>query len=110
MKIVAVICNIVLFGLSWVVFVTGLPSTKPIYVVFTLWIMLNMVFNVVVISFFSENAVMKVIGIVCNIVFLGFVCYAIVDQHPFPAKASFYPFVGLMLLTPFLSLVAFLRA
>ena len=109
-KVVSVIFNICLFAFSLLVFQTGGPPTKTVYVVFALWVMLTIIFNVAAILFFSENIVFKNLGVFLNIVFIGFVCYAIAEQHPFPPKAIFYPFAGLMLLTPILSIGALLRS
>jgi len=52
---------------------------------------------------------MKIAAMVCNIVFFGFVCWALVDQYPHPEEDGVIAFTMLMVLTPILSLVALLR-
>ena len=53
---------------------------------------------------------MKIIAIICNIVFIGFVCWAFVDQYPHPKEDGIIAFTVLMVLIPILSLlVLFLR-
>jgi hypothetical protein len=49
---------------------------------------------------------MKILAIICNIVFIGFVCWAFVDQYPHPKEEGIIAFTVLMVLTPILSLVA----
>jgi hypothetical protein len=110
MKIVSVICNICLFLFSLLIFKAGGPPTKTVYVVFALWLISTIIINLLILSFFYKNTFMRNTGVFFNIVFIGFVCYAIVEQHPFPPKAVFYPFAGLMLSTPILSISALLRS
>jgi len=49
MKTVAVVCNIVLFGFTGLVLVTDGPPKGASYVVFTLWSLMTMILNSVVI-------------------------------------------------------------
>ena len=131
MKIVAVICNIVLFLFTCLVFVTDGPPRGAVYIVITLWTFLTLILNTVVISRIgagdgwlrfhekrkaleeqketddrsSTSAIMRIVAIICNFVFLGFHCWAFVDQYPHPQEDGFIAFVVLMALTPILSLV-----
>jgi hypothetical protein len=52
---------------------------------------------------------MKIVAIICNIVLLGFVCWALVDQYLHPKEDGVVAFAVLMGSTPILSLVALLR-
>ena len=135
MKIVAVICNIVLFGFTCLVLVTDGPPKGASYIVFTLWSLFTLILNAVVISrsgasdgwlglhrkrqalegqkkaddLSSTGTVMRIVAIICNIVFFGFVCWALVDQYPHPEEDGLIAFIVLMVLTPILSLVVLFR-
>jgi hypothetical protein len=53
---------------------------------------------------------MKIVAIICNIVFFGFVCWALVDQYPHPEEDRVIAFTVLMMLTPILSLAVLFRS
>jgi hypothetical protein len=135
MKIVAVICNVVLFAFTCMVLLTdGLP-TQAAYIVFTVWLLLTLIVNVVVISRIGANdgrlwlqmprttaseqgeaggrrstsAFVRVAVALCNVVLLGFTGWAFVDQYPHPEEDGFVAFIVLMVLTPILSLAALVR-
>ncbi len=110
MKIVAVICNIVLFLFTCVVLVVDGPATEAAYVVFTLWLLLTLIFSAVVISRRTASPVLTIAAIVCNVVLLGFTCWAFVDQYPHPDEEGFVAFTVLIFLTPILSLAALLHS
>ncbi len=131
MKIAAIICNIVLFLFTCFVCVTDGFPRDAVYVVFTLWHLFTLVFSAVVIfrigtsegwrglrmnrkvleeqrktdgpSSASRN--LRIAAIVCNTVFIGFVCWALADQPNHPKEPGFIEYVVLMLLTPILNLV-----
>lgn len=131
MKIAAVICNIVLFLFTCFVLVTDGPPKGASYIVFTLWSQLTRILSAVVISrigasdgwlglrmkrksseeqkktddLSSKITITRVVAIVFNIVSVGFVCWALVDQYPHPEEAGVIEFAVLMVLTPILSLV-----
>jgi formate hydrogenlyase subunit 3/multisubunit Na+/H+ antiporter MnhD subunit len=136
MKIIAIICNIILFGFICLVIVTDGPPRDASYVIFTLWWLLTLILNSVAIFHFgmrdgwpslrlkrkaleeqkkiddlsSTSTIMRIVVIICNIVFFGFVCWAFVDQYPHPKEEGIIAFTVLMVLTPILSLVVlFLR-
>ena len=50
MKILAIICNIILFLFTCFVLVTDGPPIETIYIVFTLWTFLTLILNTVMIS------------------------------------------------------------
>jgi len=135
MKIVAVICNVVLFAFTCMVLLTdGLP-TQATYMAFTLWLLMTLILNVVVISRIRAgegrlwlqtpstvaggqgdadgssptSAFGRVVAAICNVVLLGFTGWAYVDQYPHPEEPGFTAFTVLMALTPILSLVVLLR-
>ena len=135
MKISAIICNIILFLFTSLVLVTDGPPTETIYIVFTLWTFLTLILNTVVISRIGVGdgwlglnkkekvleeqkktdepsykvTFLRIVAIICNIVFLGFHCWAFVDQYPHPEEDGFIAFVVLMVLTSILSLVVLIR-
>ena len=93
----------------------GLP-TETGYIVFTLWALLTMVLSVVVIARFrageglsSMRGKMRIAVIMCNIVLLGFICWALIDQYPHPEEDGFITYVILMMATPILSITVLLR-
>ncbi len=131
MKIMAVICNLVLFGFTCLVLVTDGPPTKPGYIVFTIWSLATPILNSVVISLSgarrdwldvlskrtplkeetrrhelsSPATAARTVAIVVNVILLGFICWALVDQFPHPEEDGFIAFTLLMILTPVLSVV-----
>ena len=135
MKIIAIICNIILFGFICLVLVTDGPPGDASYVIFTLWWLLTLIINTVVIFYIgardgwsglhlkkplkeqkktddlsSTRTIMRIVAIICNIFFFGFVCWAFIDQYPHPKEDGIIAFTVMMVLTPILSLVVlFLR-
>jgi hypothetical protein len=57
----------------------------------------------------STSAVTRSVAAVCNVVLLGFVYWAFVDQYPHPEEDGLVAFVVVMMVTPILSLVVLLR-
>jgi hypothetical protein len=135
MKILAVICNVVLFAFTCMVLLTdGLP-TQATYMAFTLWLLMTLILNVVVISRIRSEegrlwlqtpstvaggqggadgssptrAFGRVVAAICNVVLLGFTGWAYVDQYPHPEEPGFTAFNVLMVMTPILSLAALVR-
>ncbi len=95
MKMVAIICNIILFGFTCMVIVTDGLSRETGYIVITLWWLLTMILNSVVISLIGDwqgfriksmsveeqqkkdnphftRVIMRMVTIICNFVFIGF--------------------------------------
>ena len=136
MKILAIICNIILFLFTCLVLVTDGPPTETIYIVFTLWTFLTLILNTVVISriwvgydwlglnkkekvlkeqkktneFSYVGTSLRIVAIFSNIIFLGIHSWAFVDQYPHPEENGFIAFVVLIVLTPILSLVVLIRS
>ena len=131
MKIVAIICNIIWFGFTCIVLVTdGIPK-EAAYLVFTLLMLLIPILNVVVLlgsgagkgwlglhmkrkalddkskstGLTSMSNGMRIGSIIWNIVLLGFICWALIDQYPHPEEDGFIAYTLLTLLTPILSVV-----
>jgi hypothetical protein len=129
MKIFAFICNVVLFLFSCMVLAgDGLP-TEPVYIFFTWWIHLTMVLNAVLVFLIGKregwlgfrasgqapegkektagrksiSSFLKITAIACNLVFIGFVCWALADQPNHPKEPGFIEYVVMMLLTPILT-------
>jgi hypothetical protein len=106
MKVAAIICNILSLAFTGLVFVTDGPAREPIYVVFGLLLLLVPLLSLAVLSRFSKNAALKIMAGILNIVLLGFIGWALVDQYPHPNEEGFIPYVVLMVLTPMLTLAA----
>jgi len=136
MKILAIVCNIVLFLFTCFVLVTDGPPEKASYVVFAIWSLLTMIFSAIVIygigagkgwlglsrerkaqeekgkidNLSSKGTIMKIVAIICNVVFFGFVCWALVDQYPHPKEDGFIAFAVLMVLTPIINVLTLFRS
>jgi len=86
MKTLAVLCNIVMFGFSSMVLATHGTPTKAAYVVFALLLLLVPIFTVFALvrsgagSGPSKSSAIQRAALICNIVMLGFICWALVDQ------------------------------
>ena len=109
MRTVALICNVALFVFSCVVLVIDGPPRGASYIVFTLWSLLTPILSSVAISRSEASTTLRIGAILCNVVLVGFVCWALVDQYPHPEEDGVIAFTMLMVLTPILSLVALLR-
>ena len=59
---------------------------------------------------YSMDAILQIAAIIGNIVHIGFVCRALVDQYPHPAEEDFIPYVLMTVLLPILSPVVILRS
>jgi hypothetical protein len=134
MKIVAVICNIVLFGFTGLVLVGDDPPQETSYVVFTLWTLVTLILSSVMIyhsgardgwlgmkrkaleeqkksgDLSSIITIMRIVTIICNLVFFGFICWAFVYQYPHPDEEGIITYTVLMVLTPILNLVVLFRS
>lgn len=136
MKTLTVLCNIVLFGFTCFVLVTDGPPKEAGYIVFTLLVVLIPILNVVVLfrsgagdgwvglhmkrkaleaqpktdALSSRSTAIERVAAICNIVLLGFVCWALVDQYPHPEEEGVIAYALLMVLTPILSVVVLFRS
>ena len=135
MTTLTVLCNIVLLGFTCVVLATDGPPMQAAYILFTLWLMLIPIFTVFAIvrskaghgwqtvhmnrntleaqsktdALSSRSIVMERVAAICNIVLLGFVCWALVEQYPHPEEEGVVAFTVLTVLTPILSAVVLFR-
>jgi len=135
MKTLTVLCNIVLFGFTCFVLVTDGTPKEASYIVFTLLVVLIPILNVVVLfrsraddgwvgphmkekaletqpktdAISSRSTAIERVAVICNIILLGFACWAFVDQYPHPEEDGVIAFAVLMVLTPILSLVVLFR-
>jgi ABC-type sugar transport system permease subunit len=110
MKIVAIIFNIVLFGFTCLVLVTDGPPQEAVYVFLSLLSLAVPLFSVLVLWRFLKSTAMKIVAGICNIVLLGFHCWAFLSQYPHPKEEGFVAFAVLMFLTPILTVAALLRS
>jgi hypothetical protein len=108
MKFVALICNIVLFAFTCFVLLVEGPPVTSIYVVFTLWALSTLMLSAVVMARSGAGA-LRTVAIVANVVFVAFVCWAIVDQYPHPEEDGVIAMAVSMVLTPLLSLAVLAR-
>jgi len=120
MKIVAVIGNILLLAFTCMVLITDGPPQGGAYVAFALWSLLTLVVSSAVIGAQASGEgkpkprplavpAMRAAAVLCNIVFFGFVAWALVDQYPHPREVGFLPYVLLLVLVPILNLVVLIQ-
>jgi succinate dehydrogenase hydrophobic anchor subunit len=135
MRIVAIVCNVLLFVFTSFVLATDGPPEEASYIVFAVWSQLTRIISAVVLfgtgasggwlgfrrirealegqqktaDLSSRDRFMRIVAILFNIVCFGFVCWALVDQYPHPNEAGFIEYVVFMILTPILSVVALFR-
>ena len=134
MKIATIICNVVLFLFTCFVLITdGMPGEAS-YIVFTLLLLLVLILNIVLITGnrINHNVLIfnkgnkepevqgkvdappsiylfkKIIGVIFNIVLIGFICRAVIDQYPHPRESGFLIYLILVVFTPILSLITIL--
>ncbi len=58
---------------------------------------------------FPLTVKMRITAMAFNMIHIGFVCWAFVDQYPHPEEDGFVAFLVMMVLTPILSLVVLFR-
>jgi hypothetical protein len=119
MRIVAIVCNIVLFVItSMIVLTEGIPGRAP-YLILTLLPMLVPLLSLIVLlrggmtlqerktrdDPSSMSALVDRVAVLCNFVLVGFTCWAAVAQYPYAEGNGVIPFALLMVLTPILTLV-----
>ncbi len=130
MKALAVICNIVLFVfILFVLAVDGAPEELP-YIVFTLLALLIPLLTVFAIAWSGTGGLRRMdanvpgtqqvvsprkvlagrIALISNVVLLGFVFWAFVEQYPHPPEQGLIAFMVLMALTPIISIVVLFRS
>jgi uncharacterized membrane protein YhaH (DUF805 family) len=112
MRTAAVIGNIVLFGFTCFVLITDGPPVGTAYVIFAIWSLLTLLLSAAVISRRGaadersgrKGLFLRIAAIIGNIVFFGFVCWALVDQYPHPKEEGVVAFVVLMISIPIINL------
>ena len=105
MRTLTVLCNAVLFVITCLIVATeGVPN-KAAYLVFTLLLMMIPVFTV----FAIVRSTTERVAAVCNVVLLGFVCWALADQYPPPEGVSVVVFAVFTALTLVLSAAVLFR-
>jgi hypothetical protein len=135
MKIALVFLNAIFFGFTILVRLTDGPARESIYVVFGWLLILVPLLNVILISQSSANsrwlnqylmrkgseelknvdvhpsisATLTITGVVLNIVLLGFVGWAIVDQYPHPNESGFFEYLLIVITAPVISLWIYFR-
>jgi hypothetical protein len=132
MKIAAVVCNVVVSLIVFVILVTeGIPK-QTVHIAFTVLSALIPILSAAVIlrsgvsdgwlgvqgktktprrlsvvsNLASRRSAVRLAAVICNVVLLGFVCWAAVRQYPYPEGDEVIVFALLMMLAPILSLVA----
>ena len=113
MKSLVLVCNIVSVVFTLLVLATDGLATRTIYLVFTLLLILIPIVTILALTRpgtlpGSGTGALRLAAF-SNLVLLGFVCWALVEQYPHPNEPGFVPYAALMILTPLLSAVVLLR-
>ena len=113
MKPLALVCNVVSFLFTLLVIAGDGPATKTVYIVLMLLLLLIPILTLLALgrprTFRTRATAVLRLAAPGNLVLLGFVCWALVDQHPHPNEPGFLPYAALMILTPILSAIVLLR-
>ncbi len=113
MRLAAVVLNVLLLAFFCIVLVVdGFPKELS-YIAYTLFFLLTLVFNVVVISRDAvrrTSVVVRNVAILCNVVFLIRSVWAFVQQYPHPKEDGFVAFVVLVATTPIFSMFVLVRS
>ena len=110
MKTLAVLCNLALLAFTLFLLATEGTSEQLSYNVFALLLLLIPLFTVFAIARSAGGSgALQRIAAVGNLVLLGLVVWAIVDQDPHPDEPGVVEFTLLALLVPLLNVVALLR-
>jgi hypothetical protein len=104
MKILAVVCNILFWLFFCVVMVTDGPP-RGTDILFSILPFLMPILNVVVLrNLSSSGRTLKLVALVCNILWLGFACWTTLERLPsHPMEEGLIEYVVLMALTPIVS-------
>jgi hypothetical protein len=131
MKIAVIILNIVLVLFTLMVSLTDGTPTQTSYIIFSIFLFLVPLLNVVVIyrlgmrygwlgfkakqtafngqdnvnRISSNDSILKIAPIICNVILLGFTIWALIDQYPHPSEPGLVEYELVVLFTPILSAV-----
>jgi hypothetical protein len=134
MKIVTIISNIMLMGLTFLLLLFEGISKEAAYLVFTLLLLLVIILNIVLVfrgrvsykwliskmknkaleeqrevdDLSSNYPIMKIIAVTFNIALIGFACWVIISQYPQPKEYGVFVYELLIVLTLLLSLITIL--
>jgi hypothetical protein len=118
-KTLAVLCNVVLVLFTCLVMATDGPGETLAYRLFGLLLLAVPIFTALVLvrggrdrtspGGLERSPLSARIAAVANCVLLVLVGWALVDQYPHPNEEGFLAFVAVIVLTPFLSVLALLR-
>ncbi len=111
MKTLTVLCNFALIAFTLFLLVTEGASEQAVYNVFAALLLLVPLLTVFAVSRSGEAPAGALQRITAggNLVLLGLVVWAIVDQYPHPDEPGVVEFMLLAVLTPLLSAIALLR-
>ncbi len=102
MKPLTVLCNAISFASTTLVVTTDGVPRIPVYVVLALLLLLVPLFTV----FAVVRRKTERVAAVCNIILLGFVCWAVIEQYPPPEGVGVFAFAAFIALTLTLSAAA----
>ena len=122
MRTAAIVCNVAVLAITWLIILTEGVPRDPRYVALTLLVLLVPLLSAVVlvrkrigpqgpstiVERLSAITLADRAAVRCNLVLLGASCWAVVAQYPYPEGNSVIPFAVLTVCTPILSLMAVL--
>jgi len=113
MKYLVLVCNIVALAFTLLVIGTDGLATQASYIALTLLLIIIPFFTILALArphtLPGSSTTTLRFAAIANLILLGFVCWALVDQHPHPTESGFVPYAVLMVLTPLLSAVTLFR-
>jgi len=118
MRIIAIVLNVIMVLFTLMVFVTDGLATKPLYLLFSILLVLVPVINIVVFAgrrkpspageaapaLRARNPV-----IIANLVLVAAVIWVLIQQGPHPQEPGYVEYVILLFLAPIFSLLTILR-
>jgi hypothetical protein len=124
MKILVIILNTILFLFTLLVMATDGTPVKAAYIVFAIWAQTTCVLNIITVLIigtgygWSQSSkkvktpieekkidVLRIVTVFFDVVALGFITWAFVDQYPHPNEEGFIEYLILMASTPLLSAI-----
>ena len=128
MKIFVIILNTILFLFTLLVMATDGPPVRAAYITFAIWTQITCILSAITILIIGAGTgllhsqknkntvieekkldIIRTITILFNVIELGFVIWAFIDQYPHPNEEGFIEYITLMVLTPILSMIVLFR-
>jgi len=118
MRIIAIILNVIMALFTLMVFVTDGFATRPIYILFSILLLLVPLLNITVFASSCKrgdagqadvsSTRTRNLVIVANVLLIASVIWTLIDQYPHPKEPGYIEYMVALFLTPLFSLVTVL--